>query len=291
MPPTRIPGSPKQPSELEKWLKASKTGPRVKLACTILKSQRKLTDQEILLMARCRSNTVLLVKKPTILRAHDGAAHAKRHPTDDTCQAQHWRVHRVTCKKSRNPDPTLLAHALTRWDQIYGLDTDNIYSVLAGLRRGQSRAEVQAIVSRTAFQVLVTSKTLGKSPKSHRDLRLIRCEVVDRESLFLRGDRDILAEMNKTSDDIMKEENGSAEFDVINIAKILIYIADPHQDDFPGTDDVITHTCHMFSKTVGHVSAAGENTMSGGLPVSVTIQDVQMLFKAHLDDEENGQKK
>ena len=105
---------------------------------------------------------------------------------------------------------------------------------------------------------------------------------MDRDSAYLRVDARQLQNMEKTRQKILKEERPGWKYDALFIPKIVIYVHNVQQ--YPdNTNNAAINCCYFFSK-ICHDGSDVEG--SGGVPISMTIDSMQMLLDAQLVDKE-----
>lgn len=186
-----------------------------------------------------------------------------------------WRTHRQLCKSKGPPAPPG-TDLLYRWQQRYLPMVVNICGLLAGLEPSQTRRTQHIIVSRIAFQVVLTPKSPREQPKTYRDLRAIKIvKIDDNHPTYVQN----ISTINK----YREHERG--------------YITHPTHDTLHGLlltqysltgkqTDVQNSTEHCFTFNTITKPQTEAEPCAMGYPASITSDILLNILHAHIVDYE-----
>lgn len=165
---------------------------------------------------------------------------------------------------------------MLRWKQVYFLHLKRIFGILAGLRPEQTRETQHTIISRTVFLFFLTPRTPGQEPQTYNDLQFVRVQKVDIAHPSVQLFRQRMAELLHRS----QEQRLHSSLDTLSAIAIAIYIPDLKHHERNNTASIVAFVINSIPK-VKDLNLP----CKVGYPKEVTLDMLQMMFKAHMEDE------
>ncbi|KAF5366486.1 hypothetical protein D9615_005098 [Tricholomella constricta] len=266
---------------LEEWLQTVKAGQCTKTACMVLRVKKGFTDKEIWAMlakehcAGCgKANSLRNTRWCNNCRAMGYC--------DKDCQGKHWSAHAPVCKDVRGESSTPVEDMLFRWNQQYAWDLAGMYCVLAHMNTGLPRSIEHLTTSRGVLRVLVTSKTAGKPASSYHELKFLRCDIIDRTHPYLTSLSAKLDASEKKINELYRNDDPSVPHDTLWAFQLLVNVHDVER--FPNTEDTVICSTIVLNQIPKNELARSRD----GYQTRITIDDAQMLFEAHMKDDDKA---
>ncbi|KAF5367282.1 hypothetical protein D9615_006834 [Tricholomella constricta] len=202
---------------------------------------------------------------------------------DEVCQQKDWSAHAAVCKDVQGKSSTPVEDMLFKWEQQYGWDLASMYGALAHMNTDLPRFIEHLVTSRGVQRVLVTSRIAGEPASNYHELKYLRCDVIDRAHPYLKPLNAKLDAMQKKVDGIYRNDDPNVPHDTLWAFRLLINVHDAGQ--FPDTRDTVTIGTFVLNQIPKNRLVAQSKN---GYETKVTIDDVQMLFEAHMKDDDEA---
>lgn len=186
-----------------------------------------------------------------------------------------WSTHREICASKRPPPPPG-NDVLYRWQQRYLPMIINICGLLAGLRASQTRETQHIILSRIAFEIDLTPKSLQQQPKTYRDLRAIKITKIDENNPTYRQQMTTIAQYREEEHEYVTHPT----HDTLHGFLITRYTPSGSVADICNTTEH-GFAFNTITKKTGPPEACGV-----GYPPTVTSDILQKTLNAHVADYE-----